>query len=287
VFYLARAGLGQEIDARTDLYALGVMLYELTANRLPFTADDPIAVISQHLYAPITPPSTFNAAISPALDALIVKLLSKRPSDRPASALAVKQAIDSAHLVRIDTGQLVQPEGLSLLDRIVRGRLVGRQVELSQLQELWTHAQREGHSHLALISGEPGVGKTRLAHDVMVYAQLNGAVVLRGGCYEYEAATPYLPFAEALRDWVNTRTPDELRARLGSNAFELARLAPEIEVKIGPLPPSPPLPSNDERLRLFDHIARFLQKIAAERSLLLFLDDLHWAVTARSRCCII
>jgi predicted ATPase len=278
VFYLApEQALGQAIDARTDLYALGVMLYELTANRLPFTADDPIAVISQHLYAPITPPSTFNAAIPPALDALIMQLLSKRPLDRPASALMVKQAIEALPLARTDTEPPVQPDGLSLLDRIVRGRLVGRQNELAQLQELWIRAQKEGHSHLALISGEPGVGKTRLAHELIVYAQLGGAVVLRGGCYEYEAATPYMPFAEALRDWVNAHSADELRTQLSSNAFELSRLAPEIDAKIGPLPPSPPLPANDERLRLFDHIARFLQKIAAERGLLLFIDDLHWA----------
>src|SRR5512137_2524112 len=90
VFYLApEQALGQVVDARTDLYALGVILYELTASRLPFTADEPLAVISQHLYAPVTPPSTFNAAISLALDALIVQLLSKRPDDRPSSAAEV------------------------------------------------------------------------------------------------------------------------------------------------------------------------------------------------------
>jgi predicted ATPase len=278
VFYLApEQALGQPIDARTDLYALGVMLYEFTANRLPFTADDPIAVISQHLYAPVTLPSTFNTAIPPALDALIVQLLNKRPLDRPATALAVKQALEAVPLVQTDSGPLVQPDGLSLLDRIVRGRLVGRHTELGQLKELWTHAQQEGHGHLALISGEPGVGKTRLAHELMVYAQLAGAAVLRGGCYEYEAATPYMPLAEALRDWIGEQTAENLRRQVGSSAYELARLVPEIEVKIGPLSPNQPLPPNDERLRLFDHIARFLQKIAAERGLLLFLDDLHWA----------
>jgi tetratricopeptide (TPR) repeat protein len=278
VFYLApEQALGKEIDARADLYALGVMLYELTTNRLPFTADDPIAVISQHLYAPVVPPSTFSTAIPPALDALIVRLMSKQPHDRPVSASAVKQAIDSLRLARTDIAPLVKPDGLSLLDRIVRGRLVARQAELAQLIELWSHAQQEGHSHLVLISGEPGVGKTRLAHELMVYAQMNGALVLRGGCYEFEAATPYMPLAEALRDWVSGQKAEDLHARLGSNAYELARLAPEIEVKIGPLPPNPPLPPNDERLRLFDHVARFLQMVATEHGLLLFIDDLHWA----------
>jgi len=128
-----------------------------------------------------------------------------------------------------------------------------------------------------LISGEPGVGKTRLAHELTVYAQLEGAILLRGGCYEFEASTPYLPFVEAIRQWVHARTPEDLRARLGATASELAKLAPEIEAKLGALTPNPSLPANEERLRLFDHLARFLQALAIERGVVLFLDDLQWA----------
>jgi serine/threonine protein kinase/tetratricopeptide (TPR) repeat protein len=279
VSYIApEQALGQPIDSRADLYALGVMLYELAAGRLPFTADDPLAVISQHLYAPLVPPSTFNPGIPPALEQLIMRLLSKRRDDRPASAQEVRQALEALRPEPVESPiGSDHPDGASLLDRIVRGRLVGRQAELTQLIELWTHAQRDAHSHLALLSGEPGVGKTRLARELLVYARLSGAVVLRGGCYEYEAATPYLPLAEALRDWVDSQPLEELRHHLSSTAFELSRLAPEIDVKLGPLAPNPPLPPSDERLRLFDHIARFLQKIAADHGLLLFIDDLHWA----------
>ncbi len=80
VFYLApELALGQPYDGRADLYSLGVMLYELLAGRLPFIADEPISVISQHLYAPVVPPSTYNGHISPALDALILRLMSKKP----------------------------------------------------------------------------------------------------------------------------------------------------------------------------------------------------------------
>ena len=70
---------------------------------------------------------------------------------------------------------------------------------------------------------------------------------------------------------------DTLRAQLGPTAAELARLAPEIEVKLGVLAPSASLPPGDERLRLFDNIARFLRSLARDHGLLVFLDDLHWA----------
>jgi serine/threonine protein kinase/tetratricopeptide (TPR) repeat protein len=279
VSYLApESAMAQDASPQSDLYSFGVMMYELTAHRLPFTGDTLMAVVSQHLYAPVVPPSTYNAEIPPALDALIARLLGKQPAERPASATEVRQALDSLEQPSIVEPSHYPTTELSLLDRIDRGKMVGRQDELKQLQETWRRTQ-QGHSHLVLISGEPGIGKTRLARELMAYVQLGGAGIMRGGCYEYEATTPYLPFGEALRDWVNAQAVDALRQQLGTNAFELAKLAPEIEVKLGPLAPNPALPPSEERLRLFDHIARFLQRIASTRGLLLFVDDLHWADT--------
>ncbi|MCW5853206.1 MAG: AAA family ATPase [Anaerolineae bacterium] len=153
---------------------------------------------------------------------------------------------------------------------------VGRQAELAQMRQQWAQVQ-QGHARIVLVSGEPGVGKTRLAHEFITHVAHSGAAVLRGGCYEYEATTPYLPFVEALRAYVRTQPATLLRQRLGPTAPEIARLAPEIEARLGPLAPNPTLPPNDERLRLFDNIARFLASVAGESGLLVFLDDLHWA----------
>ncbi len=172
--------------------------------------------------------------------------------------------------------QVIPAAETSLLDRIVGGQLVGRQGELAELRSLWARAQN-GQAHLALISGEPGIGKTRLARELRAQAQLDGAVVLSGGCYEFEAVAPYLPFVEAIREWVEAQGPAALREGLGAAAPEVARLVPEIEARLGPLTPNHPLSPNEERLRLFDNLARFFQSLASAQGLLIVLDDLHWA----------
>src|SRR5262245_49974251 len=274
--YLApEQALGAEVDGRADLYALGVVLYELASGRLPFLGDDALVVISQHLHAPVVPPSTYREGLPPALEAVILRLLAKSPDTRFASADEAAALLEEARRAPVATVTPAAGTGASALELLARGRLVGRRDELQRLRDLWLRST-EGHGHLVMISGEPGVGKTRLADEVIVHARLVGAAVLRGGCYEYEATTPYLPFVEALRQWVHAQSPDALRARLGPLASELARLAPEI-AKVGPFEPSPPLAPAEERLRLFDHVARLLQSVARDRGLLLVLDDLHWA----------
>jgi len=162
------------------------------------------------------------------------------------------------------------------LQQLVRGQLVGRAVESQQLKQHWDQAQ-QARGHLVLLSGEPGVGKTRLAQDLIAHAQKSGAIVLRGGCYEYEATTPYLPIVEAFREWVHWQSAEQLRSALGATAPEIAKFAPEIEAKLGGLAANPTLSPSEERLRMFDNAARFLQSLAAQRGLLVFIDDVHWA----------
>ena len=218
VSYLApEQALGQAIDGRTDLYALGVMLYELTAGRLPFTADDPIAVISQHLYAPVVPPSTYNSGILPALDTLIVQLLSKPPDDRPASASMVSQTLEQiGQPVSYRTIGCPTTEPVSLLARIARGRFVARQHEMTEAQRFWQQAA-QGEGHVLLISGEPGVGKTRLARELMARAQITGATVLVGECFA-EGSAPYAPLAQVIQAAL-TLTPAPLPQGEGDGAL--------------------------------------------------------------------
>ncbi len=273
VAYLApEQAVGRSVDGRADLYSLGVLLYELVTGRLPF-AGTPIALVSQHLHAPVVPPRSHRPELDPALEAAILRLLAKDPTQRYATAEEAAAALG---------GNLVSRPGQVLaaapgeLDALVRGRLIGRDAELDQLRGLWRRASAGG-GQLALIGGEAGAGKTRLVRELAVYARLGGAAVVSGGCYEFEATTPYLPFVEALRRWVHEAPAGELSRTLGDQAAVLVRLAPELGTRLGPLAPAAELAPHEERLRLFDHVTRWLQALAAPRGALLLLDDLQWA----------
>jgi len=269
--------LGQTVDGRADLYALGVLLYELTTGRVPFTGDDPLTVVSQHVHAPVVPPRVLRSDLPHALEAVILRLLAKDPAQRFNSAAETRAALLESLNSKDQLTTTDSAPAVAILDALSRGRLVGRNAELAEARELWQRA-REGRGHAVLLSGEPGAGKTRLAREITIQAAVDGAVVLTGGCYEYEAATPYLPFVEAFRRWVREeKSDDKLRELLGDVAIQIAKLAPEIETRLGPFPGRQELGAHEERLLFFDAVAQVFSNIARRQSLLFYADDLHWA----------
>ena len=149
------------------------------------------------------------------------------------------------------------------------GFLVGRRVELDRLLERWA-ATAGGQRGAVLVSGEPGIGKTRLAAELARRAHAEGATVLWGRCDE-ELGTGYQPFREALGQALEHLDDS------GLADAELARLVPEIAPR---LPERPPVAEGDPeaaRLRLFEAVVRVLDRVADSGPLLLVLDDLHWA----------
>lgn len=268
--------LGKAVDGRADLYALGVMLYELTTGRVPFLGD-PLATISQHLHAPVVPPRVLRPDLPRPLEAVILRLLAKDPAQRFSSATETATALREAMVAADEETAEDSAPAVVLLDALARGRLVARATELAEARELWRRAL-EGRGHCLLVSGEPGSGKTRLAREVIVQATLDGAAVLSGACYEYEAATPYLPFVEAFRRWLRDQNDDDkLREIVGNGASQIAKLAPEVETRLGPFPTPHQLPAHEERFLFFEAVTQMFARLARPRGLLFYLDDLHWA----------
>ncbi len=277
VAYMApEQALGRTPDARSDLYALGAMLYEMVTGRPPFLGDDAVGMISQHINTAPVAPSWHNPEVPKPLEALILRLLAKSPDRRPASAQEVAQELRRIlERTTEEPPRAPQPQAVTDLRALAWGMFVGRRDEMDQLKDALEGALSAKGS-LATIVGEPGIGKTRLAEEFAVYAELRGAQVLTGRCYEGEASLPYRPFVEAFRQYTRSRPDDELRMQMGPGAPEIATLVSEVRRRFPDIEEAPRLDPEAERLRLFESVTEFLRNAAAD-PLVLFLDDLHWA----------
>ncbi len=148
--------------------------------------------------------------------------------------------------------------------------LVGRAPERARLGELWRVAQA-GRAQLALVTGEPGIGKSRLVEELRSACAQAGALTAEARAYQAEGAVAYGPVVAWLRsDAIGPR----LRRLDRSHAAELARLLPELATELPDLPPPAALPEAEQRGRLFAAIARAL--VAPGAPLLLVADDLQW-----------
>jgi tetratricopeptide (TPR) repeat protein len=268
--------LGRAADPRADLYSFGVMLYELVTGRVPFAADDALAIISQHLRTPPVAPAWHNAEVPKALDGLIVRLLAKDSRDRPKDAAEVGAALEA--LKRAPTARRAQTaeRAANPLDRLAGGVHVGREREVEDLCAAADLAFA-GRGQLVLVFGDAGIGKTRLAEELATYAHLRDALVLWGRCYEGEGAPPYWPWVQIVRAYAVDHDPEVLAAAMGAGAADIAQIVSEVGRRLPNLQPPPALTAEQARFRLFDSVTTFLIDASRREPLVLVLDDLHCA----------
>ena len=159
------------------------------------------------------------------------------------------------------------------LSRVLSPVLIGRDSELSELEDALLSALR-GDGGVVIVGGEAGMGKTRLVNALATRGRRLGCAVFSGGCSQAELSLPYLPFLEAIGNYLATTDLASLRDRLGSAAEELAQLFPQMG--------RPSVISGDPtqaKLRLFESMLLLLRDAARSRALLLILEDLQWADT--------
>ncbi len=265
--YMAPEQLRGELsDARSDLYALGCILYEAITGRRPF-AGPPEAVAMQHLHACPPPAASLCPDLDPRLDALVTALLAKRREDRPGSARIVARTLDE-----VGAGSLVWADLPSVRPYLYRPQLVGRAEPLETLSE---HLFVENTS-VVLLGGESGEGKTRLAVDLVGRALRRGMQVVTGACRDHVP----LPLEGFLRPLL--AVADRCRAVAGQSGALLenrAGVLAEYQPALRPWVDESPvqLPAAQSRHRLVHYLCLTLASYAAEAPLLVVIDDLQWA----------
>ena len=158
-----------------------------------------------------------------------------------------------------------------------RGRFVGRMAELTRLHRAWRQAV-DGRRQVVVLTGEAGIGKTRLAAELGRIAQAEGGTVLYGRCDE-KLTVAYLGFREALGGYLAARPTDTVGELVRDVGGELARLLPELTRRLPDLPVPEPSAVPDQRYDLFESVAALLAGVSATSPVLLVIDDLQWAGT--------
>jgi len=268
--------LGHQAEPRSDLYSLGVMLYEVVTGRPPFMGDQFVAIISQHINSPPVAPSWHNPEVPQALETLILRLLAKSPEERPESAAEVAKALAAIASSSPELADRAVPHDAKSLSRLAGGVFIGREQETKELR-VALNETLAGKGHLFMLVGEPGSGKTRMTEQLATYARLCNSQVLIGRCYEGEGAPAFWPWLQIVRSYAQEMEPEKLLSTMGPGAADIAQVVSEIKERLPDLPAPPPLEPEQARFRLFDSVTTFLKNASKLQALVVILDDLHWA----------
>ncbi|HEX2453690.1 MAG TPA: protein kinase [Vicinamibacterales bacterium] len=261
---------GQPVDARSDIFSFGVLLYEIATGRRPFTGSSSFAVLAAIVSQHQVPAARVNAAIPAGLDALVQRMLAKDRPQRPSAAEV------EAALAALIAGPVAESApGVTLARRTT----VGREAERAELRAAFTRASA-GDSAFLTITGEPGLGKTMLVEDFLAELEVNPLrpVLARGRCSERLAGSEaYLPVLEALDNLLRQKSGESFAELMKSVAptwyFHVATLTPDAS-SIEQLKADVRSASQE---RIKRELAALLQQISQVRPIVLFFDDLHWA----------
>jgi PAS domain S-box-containing protein len=282
--------MNRSIDARSDLYSLGVTLYQMITGKLPFSASDPMEWIHCHIARQPTPPGERTAGIPEPIDAIILKLLAKSADDRYQTAAGLEADLRKC-LAESEAHGRIEPFPLGMRDvsdrLLIPERLYGREREVDALVAAFDRVVAEGTTQLVLVTGYSGIGKSSVVNELHKALVPPRGLFAAGKFDQYKRDIPYATLAQSFQSLVRHvlgkgevelgEWRDALQEALGANGGLIVNLVPELELVIGKQPPVADLPPQDAKNRFQMVFRRFLSVFARkEHPLALFLDDLQW-----------
>jgi PAS domain S-box-containing protein len=282
--------MNRSIDSRSDLYALGVTLYEMLTGTLPFTASDPMEWVHCHIAKQPPPPAERRKDVPRSVSGIITKLLAKTAEERYQTADGLERDLrrclaDWERERRI--GEFLLGEHDTPDRVLIPEKLYGRQREVETLLASFDRVVKSGTPELVLVSGYSGIGKSSVVNELQKALVPLRGLFASGKFDQYKRDIPYSTLAQAFQSLIRSlltkseaelnRWREALREALEPNGLLIVDLVPELKLIIGEQPPVPDLEPQDAQRRFQLVFRRFISVFTRpEHPLALFLDDLQW-----------
>lgn len=252
---------GRSVDQRSDLYSLGIILYEVLTGKPPFQGGSPHSVMLGHLNESPRPPRAYISGITSEIQSAVMKLVEKEPTKRYNTVGRLLQDLPngSARSSHIETRAV--PTSIGPAAFLVP-QFQGREGEMKSLREILRES-REGNRHMVIVSGEAGIGKSHVLDEIRADARLHKMRVLSGNCHE-GGVCAYGPFVEALLP---------LTAQQEVQVSDVGKAAKMVLKEIQ----RPANVSQRDPYPTMEILSEFLGDLSRETPTLFCIEDLQWA----------